>query len=453
MADAQHTVRAEVEKLMRGVEARDPGAPEFHQAVREVVASVMPAVLDNPAYRDAKILERLIEPDRVVSFRVAYEDDQGEVHVHRAWRVQFSQALGPYKGGFRFHPSVTVGTLKFLGFEQVFKNSLTGLSLGGGKGGANFDPKGKSDREVMRFCRALMTELFRHMGPDTDVPAGDIGVGAREVGYLFGAYKKLENSFTGAFTGKGLEFGGSALRTEATGYGAVHFLCNMLRHAGDDIRGKKAVVSGAGNVAIYAMEKLEQLGARAITASDSSGFVHDPDGITGEKLEWLRVLKEERRGRIHAYAERFPGATFHPGERPWRVPADLALPCATQNELERGDAEALAKNGARALAEGANMPCTAEAVEVLEAAGVLFGPGKAANAGGVATSGLEMSQNSARVRWDREEVDRRLTRIMNDIHESCVEHGADGGRVDYVRGANLAGFYRVAEAMLAYGID
>lgn len=447
-------LRREVDRFMDKVRARDSGAPEFHQAVREVVESVMPVVLDHEAYRDHKILERMTEPDRVVSFRVVYEDDRGEIHVHRAWRVQFSQALGPYKGGFRFHPSVTEGTLKFLGFEQVFKNSLTGLSLGAGKGGANFDPKGKSDREVMRFCQALMRELFRHLGPDTDVPAGDIGVSAREVGYLFGSYKRLKNTFTGTFTGKGLAFGGSLLRLEATGYGTVHFACHMLEHRGESITGRRALVSGSGNVAIYAMQKLEQLGALAVTASDSSGFVYDEDGIVGEKLEFLRDLKEHRRGRIQAYAERFPRARFHPGARPWSVPGDLAIPCATQNELDGSDAEILVKNGVQAVVEGANMPCTTDAVAVLRAHRVPFGPGKAANAGGVATSGLEMSQNAARVRWTREEVDLRLRAIMTEIHRKCVDHGRhDDGFVDYVQGANLAGFHRVAEAMLAYGLD
>ena len=447
-------IERETQRLMDRVRARDPHQPEFHQAVEEVVHSVMPAVLDNPQYSGARILERLVEPDRVVSFRVAYEDDEGDIQVHRAWRVQFSLALGPYKGGFRFHPSVTESVLKFLGFEQVLKNSLTGLSLGGGKGGSDFNPKGKSDREIMRFCQALMRELYRHVGADTDVPAGDIGVGTREIGFLFGAYKRLVNAFTGTFTGKGLAYGGTLLRTEATGYGAVHFACEMLRHHGDGMKGRTALVSGSGNVALYAMEKLEMLGAKAITASDSSGFVHDPKGIVGERLDFLRDLKENRRGRIEEYAEHFKEATFHEGKRPWGAKADLALPCATQNEVEASDARALVESGVRAVVEGANMPCSAEAVHILQEADVLFGPGKAANAGGVATSGLEMSQNATGISWSRERVDEQLKDIMRNIHQQCVTHGAEEGRpVNYVRGANLAGFHRVAEAMVAHGVD
>ena len=439
---------------MDWVQASNPHQPEFLQAVREVVDSVMPAYLARQDYRQAGILRRMVEPDRIVSFRVAYEDDRGDVHVHRAYRVQFSQAIGPYKGGFRFHPSVNESILKFLGFEQIFKNSLTGLSLGGAKGGANFDPKGKTDREIMRFCRSLMDELFRHLGPDTDIPAGDIGVGSREIGYLFGAYKKLANTFAGVFTGKGLEFGGSLLRTEATGYGAVHFAAQMLQQAGESFEGKSAIVSGSGNVAIYAMERLEGMGARAVTASDSSGYVHDPDGIVGKKLDFLQDLKENRRGRVSEYAEKYPGVSYFEGQRPWGVKADLALPCATQNELDEAGARALVDNGVLAVVEGANMPTTAGALRILREGGVMFGPGKAANAGGVATSGLEMSQNSARERWTRDEVDKRLKAIMTDIHRQCVEFGRSGdGAVDYVKGANLAGFHRVAGAMLAYGVD
>lgn len=454
MTGQSPALRNEVDRFMSWVAQRNPHQREFHQAVHEVVESVMPAVLEREDFRKAKILHRLTEPDRVLSFRVAYTDDAGEVQIHRAWRVQFSQAIGPYKGGFRFHPSVDESVLKFLGFEQIFKNSLTGLSLGGGKGGADFDPKGRSDGEVMRFCRALMSELYRHLGPDTDIPAGDIGVGAREIGYLFGAYKKLANTFTGVLTGKGLAFGGSRLRTEATGYGAVHFGGLMLGEKGESLEGKRAIVSGSGNVALYAMERLAKQGARAVTASDSGGFVHDPEGIAGERLEFLKDLKEHRRGRVSEYAERYSSATYHEGARPWGVEGDIAFPCATQNELEAGDARRLVDNGVLAVVEGANMPCTSDAIQVLEEGGVAYGPGKAANAGGVATSGLEMSQNSSRESWSREEVNRRLEAIMEDIHAKCVEFGrVDGGRIDYAKGANLAGFHRVAEAMLAYGVD
>lgn len=454
MAKHSPALQREIDRFMAWVVEENPHQPEFHQAVEEVVQSVMPAVLDREDYRKFEVLHRLVEPDRIVSFRVAFINDENEVEVHRAWRVQFSQALGPYKGGFRLHPSVNESVLKFLGFEQTFKNSLTGLSLGGAKGGANFDPKGRSDTEVMRFCRALMTELHRHLGPDTDIPAGDVGVGAREIGYLFGASKRLSNTFTGVFTGKGLAFGGSRLRTEATGYGAVHFGCLMLNERGEGMEGKRAIVSGSGNVALYAMERLEGMGARAVTASDSHGFVHDPEGIVKERLAWLVDLKEKRRGRVREYAERFPSATFHEGKKPWGIEADMALPCATENELDAEDAKELAEGGVLVVVEGANMPCTASAVEALDQAGVAFGPGKAANAGGVAVSGLEMSQNSVRERWPRDEVDRRLAGIMNEIHAQCAEHGKrEDGTIDYVKGANLASFYRVAEAMLAYGVD
>lgn len=443
----------EVERFMREVVRRNPGESEFHQAVQEVAESVMPVVLDNKQYREEKILERIVEPDRVISFRVSWEDDKGEVFVNRAWRIQFNGAIGPYKGGMRFHPSVTLGILKFLGFEQTFKNSLTGLPMGGGKGGSNFDPKGKSDREVMRFCHTLMTELHRHIGERTDVPAGDIGVGAREVGYMFGAYRKLENRFTGVFTGKGRAFGGSAIRPEATGYGLVYFTEAMLGIRGEGIKGKTALVSGSGNVALYAIEKLAQLGARVVTASDSSGFIHDPDGISLEKLEWLKDLKEVQRGRIDAYAKKYKKATFHAGKRPWSVDCDLAFPCATQNELSIDDARTLAKNGVIAIAEGANMPSDADAVHHLIEKKVLFGPAKAANAGGVAVSGLEQTQNSIRLSWSAEEVDERLKQIMLDIHATCTQHGQEGnGYVNYVKGANIGGFVKVAEAMLAYGV-
>lgn len=448
-----HPAAREVERFMALIAQRNPGEAEFHQAVREVAESVMPLVLDDARYREAKILERMAEPDRTISFRVVWEDDTGEIHVNRAWRVQFNGAIGPYKGGMRFHPSVTLGVLKFLGFEQTFKNSLTGLPMGGGKGGSTFDPKGRSDREVMRFCHTLMTELHRHIGERTDVPAGDIGVGAREVGYMFGAYRQLENRFTGVFTGKGKAFGGSAIRPEATGYGLVYFTESMLATRGEGLRGKSALVSGSGNVALYCMEKLAQLGAKVLTASDSSGFVHDPDGIQGEKLEFLKQLKEVRRGRISEYADRYRKATFHPGRRPWSVACELAFPCATQNELTVEDARTLAGCGVIAVAEGANMPTDADAVHYLLERRVLFAPAKAANAGGVAVSGLEQTQNSIRMSWTATEVDERLRHIMLDIHGTCVAHGADGnGFVNYVRGANIGGFIKVADAMLAYGV-
>ncbi len=442
----------EVDCFMHGLIKRNPGEPEFHQAVREVVETLMPYVLEHPQYRDAQILERMTEPDRIVIFRVTWEDDQGQIRANRAWRVQFNNSIGPYKGGLRFHPSVTLSILKFLGFEQVFKNSLTGLPMGGAKGGSNFNPKGKSDREVMRFCQSLMTELFRHIGEDTDVPAGDIGVGAREISYLFGQYKRLANRFTGILTGKGLAFGGSLVRTEATGYGCVYFCENMLHARGDSLRGKTVLVSGAGNVALYAVEKATELGAKVLTMSDSGGFIHDPDGIDAEKLAFVKELKEVRRGRISEYAEKFPHATFHAGERPWSVPGEVALPCATQNEISASDAQTLLTNGILAVSEGANMPTELEGVHAFLDAQILFGPGKAANAGGVAVSGLEQSQNSLRLSWSRAEVDQRLQTIMRDVHTKCADHGTEpDGTINYVRGANLAGFVKVADAMLAYG--
>jgi glutamate dehydrogenase (NADP+) len=444
----------EVERFMADIVHRNPGEPEFHQAVREVADSVMPLVLSDARYRDAKILERMAEPERVISFRVCWEDDKGEVHTNRAFRVQFNGAIGPYKGGMRFHPSVNLGVLKFLGFEQTFKNSLTGLPMGGGKGGANFDPKGKSDREVMRFCHALMRELHRHIGERTDVPAGDIGVGAREVGYMFGAYRQLENRFTGVFTGKGRAFGGSAIRPEATGYGLVYFTEAMLKHKSDGIKGKTATVSGSGNVALYCIEKLNQLGAKVVSASDSGGTIHDPDGIQGEKLAFLKDLKEVRRGRISEYAEKYRQSKYLAGRRPWGLQCDLAFPCATQNELSIEDAIALTgDNKVIAVAEGANMPTDADAVHHFLKKKVLFGPAKAANAGGVAVSGLEQTQNSMRLSWSSQEVDERLKQIMLDIHGTCVKHGGDGnGYVNYVNGANVGGFVKVADAMLAYGV-
>ncbi len=439
-----------IETFMAKVIEKNPNEPEFHQAVEEVLESVLPFVAENPTYGENGILERMVEPDRIVSFRVAWVDDKGETHVNKGWRVQFNNAVGPYKGGLRFHPTVNQGILKFLAFEQCFKNSLTTLPMGGGKGGSDFDPKGKSDAEVMRFSISFMNELARHIGEDTDVPAGDIGVGAREIGYLFGHYKKLTNRYVGVITGKGPSFGGSLIRPEATGYGAVYFMRSMLREAGESMEGKTAVVSGSGNVALFAIAKLNEFGVKVLSASDSSGSIHDKDGIDSEKLEWLKELKFERRGRIKEYAEHF-GCEYVEG-RPWSIKADLAFPCATQNELEEADAQALVANGLIALAEGANMPTTADAIEVLTSADVLFGPGKAANAGGVAVSGLEQTQNAQRISWTAEEVDARLREIMSNIHASCVRFGSDGKKVDYVKGANVAGFKKLAEAMSAQGI-
>ncbi len=447
-----HDAKHDIDQFMNGLIRRNPGEPEFHQAVQEVAETLMPFILENKKYKDGQILERMTEPDRVIIFRVSWGDDQGNIRVNRAWRVQFNNSIGPYKGGMRFHPSVTLGTLKFLGFEQVFKNSLTGLPMGGGKGGANFNPKGKSDWEVMRFCQSLMTELSRHIGEDTDVPAGDIGVGAREISYMFGQYKRLANRFVGTLTGKGLAFGGSLVRTEATGYGATYFMQNMLDHAGDGMKDKTVAISGSGNVALYCIEKVLQLGGKVLTASDSQGFVFDPDGIDLDKLAWLKELKEVRRGRIREYAEHFPKAEFHEGQRPWGVPVDLAFPCATQNELNVEEAHELIKNGVKAVAEGANMPSTLEAVYAFLNAKVLFGPAKAANAGGVAVSGLEQSQNAMRLAWSAEEVESRLRDIMKNIHTQCLQYGEEQGTVNYVRGANIAGFVKVAEAMLAYGV-
>lgn len=447
------TAKRELDAFMKGLRKRNPGETEFQQAVREVAESLMPYLLERPKYRDAQILERMTEPDRVIIFRVTWEDDQGNIRVNRAWRVQFNNSIGPYKGGMRFHPSVTLSVLKFLGFEQTFKNSLTGLPMGGGKGGANFNPREKSDREVMRFCQSLMIELHRHIGEDTDVPAGDIGVGGREISYLFGQYKRLSNRFVGTLTGKGLSFGGSQVRTEATGYGCIYFCENMLNNIGDSIQGKTLAVSGSGNVAIYAVEKATQLGGRVVTLSDSSGFIHDPDGIDGEKLAYVKNLKEVQRGRIQQYTERFPNAVFHEGTRPWAVPVDIAVPCATQNEIDADDAAILLKNGVKAVSEGANMPTELEAVHQFLQAGIPFAPAKAANAGGVAVSGLEQSQNALRLSWSRDEVDERLQKIMSDIHSKCVQYGTKpDGSVNYVDGANIAGFVKVADSMLAYGI-
>ena len=441
-----------LEQFMAGLKRRNPGQPEFHQAVEEVATTVLPVINANAPYHEHRILERLTEPDRVIIFRVCWEDDQQNIRVNRGYRVQFNNSIGPYKGGLRFHPTVTLSVLKFLGFEQIFKNSLTGLPMGGGKGGADFNPRGKSDREVMRFCHAFMTELHKYIGPNTDVPAGDIGVGGREVAFMFGQYKKLQNEFTGVLTGKGLPFGGSLIRTEATGYGSVYFCQNIMRHHDDDLKGKVCAVSGAGNVAQYTVEKLLHMGAKPVTMSDSGGFIYDKEGISQEKLEYIKELKQVRRGRISEYAEKYSGAEYHAGKRPWGVKCDAAFPSATQNELEIDDAKALVANGCKSVCEGANMPTTNEAMEYLQEAGIYFAPAKAANAGGVAVSGLEMTQNSMRYLWSREEVDSKLKEIMASIHEKCVEHGSKDGKVNYVAGANIAGFIKVADAMVAYGV-
>ncbi|MDZ4376301.1 MAG: NADP-specific glutamate dehydrogenase [Phenylobacterium sp.] len=440
--------------FIEGVKRRNPGQPEFVQAVQEVAEDIFDFIQDKVKYHEAQILRRIAEPDRVVSFRVCWQDDQGNVRVQRAWRVQNNNAIGPYKGGLRFHPSVTESVLKFLAFEQTFKNALTGLPMGGGKGGSNFNPKGKSDGEVMRFCQSLMTELYRYIGADVDVPAGDIGVGAREIGYMFGQYKRLTNEFTGVLTGKGLEYGGSLIRTEATGYGATYFLQNMLKNQGKDIAGHTVVISGSGNVATHAAEKCTQLGGKVLTLSDSEGFVYDPDGFTQEKIDWVKELKNKRRGRISEYAKEFKGAEFHAGKTPWGVPCQLALPCATQNELLGDDARTLVKNGCIGVSEGANMPTNLEGVHVFKDAQILYAPGKAANAGGVAVSGLEMSQNSARISWKEDELQRLLIDIMAGIHSNCLEYGGrpESKIPDYVKGANIAGFKKVADAMLAFGV-
>lgn len=441
-----------VDDFMAMVIARNPNEPEFHQAVHEVVESLAPFILENPALMKNKILERMTEPERLISFRVPWVDDKGEVQINRGYRVQMSSAIGPYKGGLRLHASVNQGILKFLAFEQVLKNSLTSLPMGGGKGGSDFNPKGKSDQEVMRFCQSFVTELFRHIGPDTDVPAGDIGVGGREIGFIYGQYKRLVNAYTGTFTGKGPEWGGSPLRPEATGYGTTYFAAEMLKTRGQNFQGKTVCISGSGNVAQYAVEKVTQMGGKVVTLSDSSGFIHDPKGITPEKLEYVMVLKNAIRGRIREYVEKYPEATYFEGQRPWGIKCDIALPCATQNELNGDDAQTLINNGCICVAEGANMPSTPEAIKVYLDNKILYGPGKAANAGGVATSGLEMSQNSMRLTWTREEVDQKLQSIMKNIHSACVKYGQEGDYVNYVKGANISGFIKVANAMMAQGI-
>ena len=446
-------MEAKINAFMDLVKQRNHHEPEFLQAVQEVAETVIPYIVKNDIYHGKNILLRMIEPERLISFRVSWVDDTGEIQVNRGYRVQMNSAIGPYKGGLRFHPTVNASILKFLAFEQVFKNSLTTLPMGGGKGGSDFDPKGKSDNDIMRFCHAFMSELFRHIGHNTDVPAGDIGVGGREIGFMFGMYKKLKNSFTGVLTGKGASWGGSLIRPEATGYGDVYFAENMLQTKGDSFKGKTVVVSGSGNVAQYATEKATQLGAKVVTLSDSSGYILDKDGIDADKLAYVMDLKNVKRGRISEYVNKYPNAVFFKGEKPWSVSCDVALPCATQNELNGEHAKQLVENGCICVAEGANMPSTPEAIYEFQKAQILFAPGKASNAGGVATSGLEMSQNSLRLSWTREEVDEKLKQIMKDIHESCVAYGKnEDGTVDYIKGANIAGFVKVADAMLAQGI-
>jgi glutamate dehydrogenase/leucine dehydrogenase len=442
-----------VDEFMAKIIAKNAGEKEFHQAVREVAETLIPFIEENPKYKTAKILERLAEPERVILFRVPWMDDKGEVQINKGYRIEMNSAIGPYKGGLRLHPTVTLGLLKFLAFEQVLKNSLTTLPMGGGKGGSDFDPKGKSDNEVMKFCQSFMTELFRHIGPDTDVPAGDIGVGGREIGFMFGQYKRLKNEFTGVLTGKGLDWGGSLVRPEATGYGQVYFAEEMMKTRGLDFKGKIATVSGSGNVAQYATEKVTQLGGKVVTLSDSEGYIYDPMGINAEKLAFVMQLKNVKRGRIKEYCNKYSEAKFVEGKRPWEVKCDVALPAATQNEIDGQDAKALIKNGCICVSEGSNMPSTPEAIEAYLAAKILYGPGKAANAGGVATSGLEMSQNSMRMSWSREEVDSKLHTIMINIHKNCVKYGTEpDGFINYVKGANIGGFVKVAEAMLAQGL-
>lgn len=440
-----------VNDFMADIIAKNPGEVEFHQAVLEVAETLIPYIEENPQYKEAKILERIAEPERVILFRIPWVDDKGEVQINKGYRIEMNSAIGPYKGGLRFHPTVNLGILKFLAFEQVLKNSLTTLPMGGGKGGSNFDPKGKTDNEVMRFCQSFMTELFRHIGPNTDIPAGDIGVGGREIGFLFGQYKRLKNEFTGVLTGKGREWGGSRIRPEATGYGATYFAEEMLKTRGDSLKGKVVCISGSGNVAQFATQKVTDLGGKVVTLSDSSGYIYDADGIDAEKLAYVMHLKNVKRGRISEYAEKY-GCEYHDGQRPWGVKCDVAMPCATQNEINVDEAKTLIANGCFVVSEGANMPSTADAIVAYIDAKILYGPGKAANAGGVAVSGLEMSQNSLRLSWTREEVDARLLQIMKDIHEICVKFGTEGDFINYVQGANIGGFVKVADAMLAQGI-
>jgi glutamate dehydrogenase (NADP+) len=449
----EKNIKSKIDGFMELVTKRNNHEPEFLQAVQEVAETVIPYIINNDIYQGKNILLRMVEPERLISFRVSWVDDSGEIQVNRGYRVQMNSAIGPYKGGLRFHPTVNASILKFLAFEQVFKNSLTTLPMGGGKGGSDFDPKGKSDNEIMRFCHAFMSELFRHIGHNTDVPAGDIGVGGREIGFMFGMYKKLNNSFTGVLTGKGASWGGSLIRPEATGYGNVYFAQNMLMRKGDSFDGKTVVISGSGNVAQYAAEKAIELGAKVVTLSDSQGYIYDADGINTEKLKHVMFIKNEKRGRISEYLEKYPSAKFVAGQRPWSISCDIALPCATQNELNGDEAEVLVKNGCMCVSEGANMPSTPDAIHEFLKAKILFAPGKASNAGGVATSGLEMSQNSLRLSWSRKEVDDKLKDIMEDIHDSCVQFGEnEDGSIDYIKGANIAGFVKVADAMLAQGI-
>ena len=440
-----------VEDFMAMIQAKNPNEPEFHQAVHEVVESLWDFLTKNQDYIYSGVMERIVEPERIIMFRVPWRNDRGKTEVNRGYRIEFNSAIGPYKGGLRFHPSVNLSILKFLGFEQVFKNSLTTLPMGGGKGGSNFDPKGKSDNEVMSFCQSFMTELCRYIGPDTDVPAGDIGVGGREIGYMFGQYKRIRNEFTGVLTGKGLNWGGSLIRPEATGYGCVYFVDEMLKHANNGLDGKCIAISGSGNVAQYATEKATDLGGKVVTLSDSSGFIYDSVGIDQEKLQWVIDLKKNQRGRIKEYADNF-GCEYFEGQRPWGIDCDVALPCATQNEINQSDAKELVKNGIVAVSEGANMPSDPEAINIFQSSNVLFGPGKAANAGGVAVSGLEMSQNSMRIKWERDEIDKKLFNIMQSIHSSCVRHGKQDKSIDYVKGANIAGFIKVADAMIDQGV-
>ncbi|MFO7851163.1 MAG: NADP-specific glutamate dehydrogenase [Bacteroidota bacterium] len=441
-----------IEKFMAAIKAKNPGENEFHQAVQEVAETLIPFIEENPKYKHAKILERIAEPERVVLFRVPWLDDKGEIQINKGYRIEMNSAIGPYKGGLRFHPTVNLGILKFLAFEQVFKNSLTTLPMGGGKGGSDFDPKGKSDNEVMRFCQSFMTELSRHIGPNTDIPAGDIGVGGREIGYLFGQYKRLRNEFTGVLTGKGINWGGSLIRPEATGYGATYFAQNMLETRGDTLKDKVVTISGSGNVAQFACEKVTELGGKVVTLSDSSGYIYDPAGIDKEKLDYVKELKNVKRGRIKEYAEKY-GVEYFEGQRPWSIKCDVAMPNATENEINEEQAKTLIKNGCYCISEGANMPSTPEAINAFLDAGILYGPGKAANAGGVSVSGLEMTQNSMRLAWTREEVDQRLQMIMKNIHDTCVKYGKqDDGYINYVHGANIGGFIKVADAMIAHGV-
>ena len=446
-------IKKYVDGFMADLTAKNPGEKEFHQAVKEVLESVAPYMMEHPYLIDQKVLERIVEPERIIIFRVPWLNDEGEVQINRGYRVQMNSAIGPYKGGIRFHPSVNLSIMKFLAFEQTFKNSLTTLPMGAGKGGSDFNPKGKSDNEVMRFCQSFITELYRHIGANTDVPAGDIGVGGREVGYLFGQYKRLRDEFTGVFTGKGQTFGGSPMRPEATGYGTCYFAAAMLATKGDSYEGKTVTISGSGNVAQFAAQKVLQLGGKVLTLSDSNGFIYDPDGIDAEKLAYVMQLKNVFRGRIKEYVQQYPTAQYFEGQRPWSIKCDIAMPCATQNELNEEEAKTLIANGCMCVAEGANMPTTPEAIAVFQNAKILYSPGKASNAGGVATSGLEMTQNSMRLRWQPEEVDQHLKQIMTDIHEACVKYGTEeDGYVNYVKGANIAGFIKVAEAMMAQGL-